>query len=301
MYANHSDSESGLEAVRYQERLVDCVQKLIADASLAPRLGQLEDTFDARSSIVPQQRSDADTELEVDADDDELPKKAIKTPQEGILPTFSNRGELVYELSRSKLDERVKHLVDKNDISEPIFIMSTHRRNTVDLPTARILHLGVEPVLFQSRVYRRCASNAECDQSFASSLARTPWSIFSGFSLADISILSVVALPISMEETAKFQQILATDCGDDGTKTFTPITEPQANNHDRWEKIRQRATLRAAELRNRQFDDEKQRIGQLERSAVDDAQDKHDQNRHPEEDCKSTTSRATLVIISSLY
>jgi len=300
LYANHSDSESGLEAVRYQERLVDCVQKLIADASLAPRLGQLEDTFDARSSIVPRQRSDADTEVEVDVDDDELPKKATKAPQEGILPTFSNRGELVYELSRSKLDERVKHLVDKNDISEPIFIMSTHRRNTVDLPTARILHLGVEPVLFQSRVYRRCASNAECDQSFASSLARTPWSIFSGFSLADISILSVVALPISVEETAKFQQILVTECGDDGTKTFTPITEPQANNHDRWEEIRQRANLRAAELRNRQFDDEKQRTGKLERPAPD-AQDKDDQNRHPEEDCKSPTFRGTLIIISLLY
>lgn len=207
--------------MRYQERLVDCLQKLIANPSLASRLNQLNDTLDARSSILPRQRSDADKELKVDVYEDiqtirgELARKAVKAAHDGKIPSFSSRGELVYELSRSKLDEREKRLVDKNNISDPIFVMSTYRRNTVDLPTARIMHLGVEPVLLQSRVYRRCASNTECDRSFVSSLARTPWSIFSGFSLADISILSVVALPISAEETASFKNIIAASWGDD--------------------------------------------------------------------------------------
>lgn len=183
---------------------------------------------------MPRPRSDADTELEVDVEDDmqtirgQIEPKSDKPAQDGISPRFSNRGELVYELSRTKLDKRVKRLVDKNDISEPIFVMSTHRRNTVDLPTARIIHLGVEPVLLQSRVYRRCASNVECDQSFVSSLAKTPWSIFSGFSLADISILSVVALPISIEEAKSFQQIIVAD--ESGMKPSTSSNPPEIDS-----------------------------------------------------------------------
>lgn len=43
----------------------------------------------------------------------------------------------------------------------------------------------------------RMAKNDCCDCSFASSVARTnAWSIFSGLSLADISVMSVVALPL---------------------------------------------------------------------------------------------------------
>ena len=50
--------------------------------------------------------------------------------------------------------------------------------------------------LESSRVYRM-ARNDCCDRSFASSAIRTnAWSIFSGISLADISVISVVALPL---------------------------------------------------------------------------------------------------------
>lgn len=50
--------------------------------------------------------------------------------------------------------------------------------------------------LQSSRVYRM-AKRQTCDESFNSSTVRThAWSVFSGLSLADISALSVVALPL---------------------------------------------------------------------------------------------------------
>jgi hypothetical protein len=49
-------------------------------------------------------------------------------------------------------------------------------------------------------VYARVQSN-NCDMSFTSSAIRTTaWSMLSGLSLNDISIISVLALPISLEE-----------------------------------------------------------------------------------------------------
>lgn len=57
-----------------------------------------------------------------------------------------------------------------------------------------------EAALEQSRVYLRVRSN-ECDVSFTSSVPRTnAWSMLSGLSLSDLSVVSVIALPISLEE-----------------------------------------------------------------------------------------------------
>jgi hypothetical protein len=57
-----------------------------------------------------------------------------------------------------------------------------------------------EITLEQTRVYARVQSN-DCDMSFTSSAIRTTaWSVLSGLSLNDISIISVLALPISLEE-----------------------------------------------------------------------------------------------------
>ncbi|KAI1854721.1 hypothetical protein JX266_000839 [Neoarthrinium moseri] len=54
-----------------------------------------------------------------------------------------------------------------------------------------------EPTLESTWVYRRNELN-ECDASFISTAQRShAWSIFSGYSLANISILSVIAMPIS--------------------------------------------------------------------------------------------------------
>ena len=59
-----------------------------------------------------------------------------------------------------------------------------------------------ESILEQSWVYRRNERN-ECDCSFVSSVQRShAWSVFSGYSLADISILSVIAMPLTLRELA---------------------------------------------------------------------------------------------------
>ena len=61
----------------------------------------------------------------------------------------------------------------------------------------------IDPIQFSfqadleaSRVYRRLRGN-ECDCSFTSSIARShAWSVFSGLSLGEISIVSIIALPL---------------------------------------------------------------------------------------------------------
>ncbi|KAF2801315.1 uncharacterized protein BDZ99DRAFT_483808 [Mytilinidion resinicola] len=59
-----------------------------------------------------------------------------------------------------------------------------------------IIRFAFESDLETSRVYRN-AQSSHCDASFASSVARTnAWSIFSGLSLADVSVISVIALPV---------------------------------------------------------------------------------------------------------
>jgi hypothetical protein len=62
------------------------------------------------------------------------------------------------------------------------------------------VRFAFEDDLQSSRVYRM-ADRDGCDHSLASSAIRTQsWSIFSGLSLADISIISVVALPLYPED-----------------------------------------------------------------------------------------------------
>lgn len=61
---------------------------------------------------------------------------------------------------------------------------------------ASTVRFEFEDDLEASHVYRRLTGDT-CDRSFTSSAVRThAWSIFSGLSLADISVLSVIALPL---------------------------------------------------------------------------------------------------------
>lgn len=67
---------------------------------------------------------------------------------------------------------------------------------------SRILRLPFEKILEQSWVYKRNQRNS-CDCSFISSAERShTWSVFSGFSLADVSILSVIAMPLTTMDLA---------------------------------------------------------------------------------------------------
>jgi hypothetical protein len=68
-----------------------------------------------------------------------------------------------------------------------------------------------ETVLKASRVYRRAEPN-ETDMSFRSSVARShAWSALSGLSLAEISVISVIALPLSSKEVKAMYQFLLPD------------------------------------------------------------------------------------------
>lgn len=72
------------------------------------------------------------------------------------------------------------------------------------ISTITVSHHGLEfeSILEQSWVYRRNERN-DCDCSFVSSVQRSyAWSVFSGYSLADISILSVIAMPLTLRELA---------------------------------------------------------------------------------------------------
>jgi hypothetical protein len=62
-----------------------------------------------------------------------------------------------------------------------------------------------EEILENTRVYRRTQRNS-ADASFRSSMVRThAWSVFSGLSLADISVQSVIALPLFPEDNVNLQ------------------------------------------------------------------------------------------------
>lgn len=71
---------------------------------------------------------------------------------------------------------------------------SAHKRDISIIET--IQRFTFDEDLESSRAYKR-AKHDSCDHSFVSSTIRTSaWSIFSGLSLADISVVSVVALPL---------------------------------------------------------------------------------------------------------
>ena len=65
-----------------------------------------------------------------------------------------------------------------------------------DSPESDQFRFAFENILEASRVYRKAHPN-ECDMSFRSSIARSrAWSSLSDLSLAQISIISVIALPV---------------------------------------------------------------------------------------------------------
>jgi GTPase KRas len=63
--------------------------------------------------------------------------------------------------------------------------------------TAREFEITLE----ESRVYKRIRSSYNCDLSFTTSIPRThAWSQLTGLSLNDVSVMSVIALPVSIDE-----------------------------------------------------------------------------------------------------
>jgi hypothetical protein len=72
--------------------------------------------------------------------------------------------------------------------------------NRVSILEAIKVRFAFDEDLQSSRVYRTM-QNKNCNHSIVSSVIRTQtWSIFSGLSLADISVISVIALPLYPED-----------------------------------------------------------------------------------------------------
>jgi hypothetical protein len=82
---------------------------------------------------------------------------------------------------------------DSSTIRGPAITRRNTVRSIIDGARGGIIRFAFENILEGSRVYKRTAHVHECDQSFASSAIR---SIFTGYSLAHISILSVIAMPL---------------------------------------------------------------------------------------------------------
>ncbi|KAM0434495.1 hypothetical protein ACHAPT_003591 [Fusarium lateritium] len=139
------------------------VQRYKASLTLMLNILQWCNSFDARSASTKRQEDDQST---IWADDDEDDAETI----------------------RGSIRESVGSGSHK-DVSK-----KGHQ--------SRMLRLPFEKILEQSWVYKRNQRN-DCDCSFISSAERShAWSVFSGFSLADVSILSVIAMPLTTVDLA---------------------------------------------------------------------------------------------------
>jgi len=91
---------------------------------------------------------------------------------------------------------RYKHVEDRDDDGVSILERRAKPRPPLN---GSIIRFTFENVLQKSWVYRRNEKRHDCDISFASTAPRShAWSVFSGYSLADISVLSVIAMPITI-------------------------------------------------------------------------------------------------------
>lgn len=158
-------SESDAEAYENQQRLQVLIDKTLAENRvLSQRLSQSQDSFAARS--IATRHPDDETS------------------------TIRNRENN-----------------DGQDGDDSSTIRGLSRKNTfISRPNTlggRVIQFAFERVLEQSRVYRKTDRYQECDRSFASTAQRSrAWSVFSGYSLADISVLSVIAMPLTALDVA---------------------------------------------------------------------------------------------------
>jgi len=130
------------------------------NALLREKLQRSEDPFDARSIATRRPDEDAITVREMVVDEDD----AMTIRGSGL-----GQNSTVQSVA-SNLDEGV-------------------------------ITFAFENILEQSYVYKKSARFPDCDRSFASTAYRShAWSVFTGYSLADISVLSVIAMPLTASD-----------------------------------------------------------------------------------------------------
>ncbi|UPK90479.1 hypothetical protein LCI18_001414 [Fusarium solani-melongenae] len=166
---NILQSDAQLEALQSQKRLEALIEGVMQEnKTLKQMMNESQDSFDAQSTFTKRQEADRSTIWAKDNDEDD---------------TETIRGSV-----RGRTRESIGS-GNQNHVSE-----KGHQSSVLRLPFERILE--------QSRVYKRNQRNLY-DCSFVSSAERShTWSVFSGFSLADVSILSVIAMPLTTMDLA---------------------------------------------------------------------------------------------------
>jgi hypothetical protein len=87
--------------------------------------------------------------------------------------------------------------------------------------------IGFHVDLGASRVYRR-TEHYKSDVSFTSSAIRThAWSVFSGLSLSEVSVISAIALPVYLDEIYNGSWYTLRRVGNDTFKAISHTTVPQ--------------------------------------------------------------------------
>jgi cell division control protein 24 len=164
------NSDSDLRAAEHQQELSQNVAALLeSNHSLTRRLMNLEDAFEVRSLVSKRQSRSFNT-------------------YHGI----SEGNSIGEEPNIKSTDSTIARTNNTSQLSTP-----PDRKEVSDF--------DFENDLGASRVYRR-AQRDTMDFSFRSSIAHTnAWSIFSGLSLSDISIISAIALPLYPEEIENAQ------------------------------------------------------------------------------------------------
>lgn len=95
-------------------------------------------------------------------------------------------------------------LRDHEDRDDATILPAPAQRSSTSRRT-RITSIAFERILENSRVYRRY-HDGECDTSFIHSDQRShAWSCFTGYSLADISVLSLISMPLTQIDIANGQ------------------------------------------------------------------------------------------------
>ncbi|KAJ4326785.1 hypothetical protein N0V84_002804 [Fusarium piperis] len=158
--------ETQLEASQSQERLHVLIESVMQEnKTLKQMMNESQHSFDAQSTFTKRQEDDRSIR-DNDEDDTETIRGSV-----GVHTRDSIGG-------------------------------GSQKDNSKKGHQSRMLRLPFERILEQSWVYRRNQRNS-CDRSFISSAERShTWSVFSGFSLADVSILSVIAMPLTTMDLA---------------------------------------------------------------------------------------------------
>ncbi|KAK4160643.1 hypothetical protein QBC43DRAFT_303568 [Cladorrhinum sp. PSN259] len=200
-------SDTNLQAEQSQQQLTNNVNLLLENSqNLARRLMNLEDVFDVRSTITRSTRRESIAESVTSA--------SIASPgsvlgrEDWPLPNPISSGESTSIIFSPTSSSFSQNWTGPSSVSVRTATPTGGPDDSIEAALAKSVSLQppqqrpFEWDLELSRVYRRAQNTRNSmDFSFRSSIARTnAWSIFSGLSLGDISVLSVIALPIYADD-----------------------------------------------------------------------------------------------------